>query len=125
MPRSSRRGATSTPSRAAARIAASGARPTAAIAGRRITRNRGLPQEGIVGKIGIATTLAKPGRVWAIVEHDEEGAVYRSDDHGETWTKLSDNPDLRRRPWYYMHLVADPTDANTLWNLNVQFLEVD
>ena len=85
-----------------------------------ITRNPGLPQEGTVGKIGVATTPAQPGRVWAIVEH-EDGALFRSDDYGDTWTKLADNPDLRRRPWYYMHLVADPTDANTLWNLNVQF----
>ncbi len=85
-----------------------------------ITRNRGLPQEGLVGKIGLTTTPAKPGRVWAIVEH-EDGALFRSDDYGDTWKKLADNPDLRRRPWYYMHLVADPTDANTLWNLNVQF----
>ncbi|MEZ4571520.1 MAG: hypothetical protein R2849_14550 [Thermomicrobiales bacterium] len=85
-----------------------------------ITRNSGLPQEGLVGKIGIATTAARPGRVWAIVEH-EDGAVFRSDDYGDTWKKLADSPDLRRRPWYYMHLVADPNDADTLWNLNVQF----
>ena len=85
-----------------------------------ISRNRGLPQEGNFGKIGVATTAARPGRVYAIVEH-EQGALYRSDDYGDTWKKLCDNPDLRRRPWYYMHIVADPSDADTVWVLNVQY----
>ncbi|KPK06282.1 MAG: glycosyl hydrolase, partial [Gemmatimonas sp. SG8_28] len=48
-----------------------------------ITRNAGLPQDGVVGKIGVAVSPAAPWRVYAIVEH-EEGGVFRSDDGGET-----------------------------------------
>ncbi len=82
-----------------------------------ITRNEGLPQAGLLGKIGVAASPAKPGRVWAIIEHETEGAVYRSDDFGASWRKLSTESELRSRPWYYMHIYADPSDANTVWVL--------
>jgi photosystem II stability/assembly factor-like uncharacterized protein len=83
-----------------------------------LTKAKGLPG-GILGKIGIAASPARPGRVWAIVEANE-GVLFRSDDYGETWEALCDNPDLRRRPWYYLHIYADPRDANTVWVLNLQ-----
>ncbi|MBV9173101.1 MAG: glycosyl hydrolase [Chloroflexi bacterium] len=83
-----------------------------------LTHNSGLPK-GILGRIGLAASPARAGRVWAIVEA-EDGAMFRSDDYGETWEKLSDDPDLRRRPWYYMHTIADPSDANTVWVMNLQ-----
>src|SRR5712692_6330300 len=42
-----------------------------------ITRYPGLPQ-GLLGKIGIAVSPAKEGRLWTIVEA-ADGAVFRSD----------------------------------------------
>src|SRR5579885_3259291 len=81
-----------------------------------ISRNKGLPT-GTLGKIGVAVSGAQQDRVWATVEA-EDGAVFRSDDAGATWERLADDPDLRRRPWYYQHIYADPQDANTLWILN-------
>jgi len=83
-----------------------------------IMRNPGLPK-GLLGKIGIAVSPAKEGRVWAIVEA-EDGAVFCSDDGGETWQRLSEERPLRSRAWYYQHIIADPQDAETLWVLNVQ-----
>ena len=41
---------------------------------------RGMPK-GMVGKIGVAVSPAKPSRVWALIEHDS-GGIYRSDDAG-------------------------------------------
>ena len=89
-----------------------------------ITRNKGMP-EGTLGKIGLAASPARAGRVYAIIEaHDKDGAdaggLYRSDDWGESWERLNSDPDLRRRPWYYMHIYADPQDADTVWVLNLQ-----
>ncbi len=83
-----------------------------------ITRNPGLPK-GVLGKIGVAISPAKSGRIWALVEA-EDGALFRSDDGGDTWQMVSDNGDLRRRAWYYMHIYADPSDADTVWVLNLQ-----
>jgi len=89
-----------------------------------ISHAKGLPK-GIYGKIGVAASPARAGRVWVVAEaHDEKsedaGGVYRSDDWGETWEKINPEMDLRRRPWYYMHIFADPKDADTLWILNLQ-----
>ncbi|HEX3723354.1 MAG TPA: glycosyl hydrolase, partial [Nitrolancea sp.] len=81
-----------------------------------ITRNPGLPQ-GMLGKIGVVASPAKAGRVWALVEA-EDGAVFRSDDFGENWVRLSEQSLLRTRPWYYMHITADPQDADTVWIQN-------
>jgi photosystem II stability/assembly factor-like uncharacterized protein len=83
-----------------------------------ITRNEGLPQ-GMLGKIGVAISPAKEGRVYAIIDA-EDGAVFRSDDGGERWERLSEDRNVRARPWYYMHIIPDPQDADTLWALNVQ-----
>ncbi len=81
-----------------------------------LTRKPGLPT-GILGKIGIAASPARPDRAWAIVEA-EDGGLFRTDDGGETWERVSDAPFLRTRAWYYCHLIADPQDAETVWGLD-------
>lgn len=80
---------------------------------------RGIPT-GIVGKIGLAVSPAKPSRVWAIVEHDS-GGVYRSDDGGQNWSYLNSDRKLRQRAWYYSQIMADPKDTNVVYVLNVGF----
>ena len=83
-----------------------------------ITDNPGLPG-GLKGRIGVAVSPAKPGRVWATIEAEDCG-VYRSDNGGDSWELVSDNRDLQGRPWYYQHIFADPQDADTVWVLNYQ-----
>ena len=83
-----------------------------------LSGNPGLPA-GVKGRIGIACSPAKAGRVWAIVEA-EQGALFRSEDGGATWEVASAERDLRQRPWYYHHVFADPQDADTVWVLNLQ-----
>ncbi|CAN5357087.1 hypothetical protein BH23CHL1_BH23CHL1_14640 [soil metagenome] len=82
-----------------------------------ITRNRGLP-EGLLGRMGLAASGAKPGRVWAIIEA-KEGGVFRSEDYGVSWEKLGEHREVRQRPWYYMHIFADPVDPETAWVMNL------
>jgi photosystem II stability/assembly factor-like uncharacterized protein len=81
-----------------------------------ITRNPGLPK-GVLGKVGVAVSPARSGRVWALIEADD-GALFRSDDGGETWARMCEDSALRTRPWYYIHVFADPLDADTCWVLN-------
>ena len=80
-----------------------------------ITANKGLP-EGLKGRIGVAVSPAKTGRVWAIVEAEKRG-LYRSDDGGETWERICDDRNLTQRPWYYSHVFADPRDPETVYVL--------
>ncbi len=77
-----------------------------------------------MGKIGVAVSPSKPGRVWAIVEAEaDEGGLYRSDDGGDSWSQVNKERVLRARSWYYMHIFADPNDADTVYVLNAPFLK--
>ncbi|MBW7884387.1 MAG: glycosyl hydrolase [Caldilineaceae bacterium] len=83
-----------------------------------ISLNKGFPQS-LKGKIGVAASPVKAGRVWAMVEAKDASGLYRSEDFGATWQKLTDNADLLARPWYYMHIYADPQDEDTVYVLNL------
>ncbi len=78
-----------------------------------ITHNPGLPK-GIVGKIGVAVSPARPSRVWALIEADD-GALFRSDNSGKTWQRLNESREFRRNSASYFHVVADTQDADTVY----------
>ena len=64
-----------------------------------------------IGRIGLAVYRKDPRIVYAVIEH-EKGGTFRSEDRGETWTKMSDtNP----RPMYYSQIVVDPTNDLRIW----------
>jgi len=86
-----------------------------------LTKNDGLPK-GLVGKIGITASPARPDRLWASVEADD-GGLFRSDDAGKTWAKMTEDRRIRQRAWYYSHIYADPKSAETVYILNVQFFK--
>jgi photosystem II stability/assembly factor-like uncharacterized protein len=74
---------------------------------------KGLP-EGEMGRIGLAVYPRDPRIVYALVEHAKEGGVYRSEDRGESWTKVSStNP----RPSYYSKIRVDPNNDQRVWVL--------
>ncbi len=78
----------------------------------------GLPK-GPYGRIGVAVA-ANSDRVFALIEA-QEGGLYRSDDGGENWQLVNPSRDFQQRAWYYMHVIADPQDPNTVYLLNVDF----
>ncbi|CUS99287.1 VPS10 domain-containing protein [Candidatus Kryptonium thompsonii] len=86
-----------------------------------ISNNPGFPK-GIKGRIGIAVSPAKPDLVWALVEA-ENGGLFKSEDGGATWRKINDDKRLWQRPFYYMHVFADPKNPDVVYVLNVQFLK--
>lgn len=81
--------------------------------------DKNLPK--LMGKIGVAPSPAKPGRVWALVEAEEKGGLYRSEDGGENWTLVNGTREIQARSWYYMHVFADPQDENTVYVQNAPF----
>ncbi|HEX3090923.1 MAG TPA: hypothetical protein VHQ23_19875 [Ilumatobacteraceae bacterium] len=85
-----------------------------------ISRRPGMP-DGTLGKIGVSVSPARSGRVFAMVEAEfRKRGLYRSDDFGETWEKVSSKPDLGWRPWYYQHVIAHPTNADEVFVMNMK-----
>ncbi|MEZ4417256.1 MAG: glycosyl hydrolase [Gemmatimonadota bacterium] len=77
----------------------------------------GLPD--LKGKMGVSVSPANGDVVYLAIEaKDGQGGVYRSDDAGEHFRQVSDDPRTWARAWYYMHIIADPQDADEVWVLN-------
>jgi photosystem II stability/assembly factor-like uncharacterized protein len=75
---------------------------------------KGLPSTGELGRIGVAVYRKDPRIVYALLEHAKEGGIYRSEDKGESWTKVSQtNP----RPSYYSQVHVDPNNDQRIWVL--------
>ena len=72
------------------------------------------------GIIGVTVSPANTDRVWAIIEA-EDGGVFRSDDGGESWAKVSSDRALRSRAWYYSRIIADSQDENKVYVMNVSY----
>src|SRR2546428_6371907 len=81
-------------------------------------QEHGLPK-GPYGRIGVAVA-ANSERAYALIEA-KEGGLYRSDDGGQTWQLVNGNHSFTQRPWYYMHVIADPQDPDTVYIANVDF----
>ncbi len=82
-------------------------------------KEHGLPK-GPYGRIGIAVA-ANSDRVYALIEaKNPNGGLYRSDDGGENWEFINPSHSLWQRPWYYMHIFADPKDENVVYVMDVE-----
>ena len=107
---------------------------------------KGLPAEGI-GRTGIAVAPSNARRVYAVVDclvpeagaapvaasngtpgagsgaaaapPPMQGGFFRSDDGGETWTRLSSDPALWGRGWYFEKVTVDPQNADIVYVPNV------
>lgn len=82
---------------------------------KRSTEKSGLPK-GELGRIGLAVAASKPDRVYALVESAETG-VYRSDDGGLHWSKISTEANAGNRPFYYSELYVDPSNENRVYSI--------
>ena len=81
---------------------------------------QGLPK-GNLGKIGLAVSPQKPNVVYAAIELDRRsGAVYRSEDHGASWKKMSNTVSGATGPHYYQELYASPHQFDRLYLMDVR-----
>jgi len=91
-------------------------------AGRTWTRlTKGLP-EGALGRVGLDVYRTNPNILYARVEHDKEGGVYRSDDAGSTWRKMGST---NVRPMYFGVIKVDPKNDLRVYLPAVQMLVSD
>jgi photosystem II stability/assembly factor-like uncharacterized protein len=105
--------------------------------------NAGLPDTNLTGRIGLDICLAKPNVVYAYVDNHNPGReaaageldaygrvktgkkivgaeIYRSDDQGGTWRKVSVSDALMEEfggtyGWVFSQIRVDPNDDNTVY----------
>jgi photosystem II stability/assembly factor-like uncharacterized protein len=73
----------------------------------------GLPTEGL-GRMGIAVSPANPRRIYVLADA-KEGGLFRSDDAGATWTKVSADPRIWGRGWYFSKVTVDPKNPDIVY----------
>jgi photosystem II stability/assembly factor-like uncharacterized protein len=78
----------------------------------------GLPT--LIGRVGVKVAPSSPNVVYAITE-SQQGYVWRSDDHGESWRKTSDDAATMCRGYYYSDLRVDPVNADRMYAIACQF----
>ncbi len=85
----------------------------------------GLP--AAPARMGLATSPAKPKRVYALVDSDDpgQGGLYRSDNAGIAWRKVTGDKRIWKRGWYFGGITANPKDGDQLWVQNTIMLRSD
>jgi photosystem II stability/assembly factor-like uncharacterized protein len=76
----------------------------------------GLPKTPM-DRIGIAIARSNPMTVYMITETKTEGNLFRSDDRGETWRMVHNDPNINFRPFYYSDIRVDPNDPERVYSL--------
>jgi photosystem II stability/assembly factor-like uncharacterized protein len=85
----------------------------------------GLPASP--ARIGLATSPAKPRRVYALIDSDvpDQGGLYRSDNSGVSWRKVTGDKRIWNRGWYFGQAAVNPKNADQLWVQNTIVLRSD
>ena len=81
------------------------------------TANKGLPEKPW-GRTALAVAPSNPKVVYAMIE-SKDSALFRSDDGGESWTKLDASRFMVWRPFYFANLIVDPKDEHKLFKVDL------
>ncbi|MFM8394481.1 MAG: VPS10 domain-containing protein, partial [Acidobacteriota bacterium] len=83
----------------------------------------GLPK--LVGRIGVKVAPSRSNIVYVISESNE-GTLFRSEDHGETFRLMSKQPEIVSRGFYYTDLRVDPVNENRIYSISSPlFVSID
>jgi photosystem II stability/assembly factor-like uncharacterized protein len=80
----------------------------------------GLPK-GPLGKIDVAVAATDSKRVYALIETHNQGSVWRSDDGGGTWRRMSWDRTLIGRAGYYTRIRVNPRNEDEVLVANSGF----
>lgn len=76
--------------------------------------DNGLPA-GTLGRIGVAVAPTDPKIIYALIESEAEGELWRSEDGGLSWQMVSDEREINSRPFYYSDLRVDTGDPRRVY----------
>ena len=83
---------------------------------------QGLPG-GDKGKISLQVSPQKSNVVYATIELPQrKGGFWRSDNWGQSWTKMSDFVSGGTGPHYYQEIFCDPHRFDTIYQVNVRLV---
>ena len=69
---------------------------------------------GALGRIGLAISHRPEGtRVWALIDAESDGGLYRSDDAGRSWQLVNSDAELINS--YFSLITAAPNDPDTVY----------
>src|SRR6266403_5186825 len=82
---------------------------------------KGLPdyEHDKLGRIGLGIAPSRSSRLFATVQTKEGGFLYRSDDAGESWARLCDDPRVAERPDDFAEVKVDPLDPDVVYTASV------
>lgn len=80
----------------------------------------GLPtvEQGL-GRIGFCIAPSDSKRMYATVDAGEQGGIYRSDDAGESWTRIQTDERYWDRGSDFAEVKVDPKNADIVYSANV------
>ncbi|MFN2546734.1 MAG: WD40/YVTN/BNR-like repeat-containing protein [Myxococcales bacterium] len=82
---------------------------------------KGLPdhEHDGLGRIGIGLAPSRTSRVFATVQTKKGGFLYRSDDGGESWTRICDDARVAERADDFAEVKVDPQDPDVVLTASV------
>ena len=86
---------------------------------RKIEKGFPTTKEDGLGRIGFTIAQSNSSRMYATVDAEKKGGVYRSDDGGESWYLLTADPRFWGRGSDFAEVKTDPTNEDIVYSANV------
>ncbi|PRX54882.1 WD40/YVTN/BNR-like repeat-containing protein [Flagellimonas meridianipacifica] len=77
----------------------------------------GLP-ETPMARPGIHIAQSQPNIVYLMTEFQGGGTAFRSEDRGDNWVMVNDDPNINFRPFYYSDVRVDPNNPDILFSIS-------
>lgn len=78
---------------------------------------KGLPKKAMA-RPGVHVAKSEPNIIYLMTEFEGGGTVFRSEDRGDNWVMVNDDPNVNFRPFYYSDVRVDPNNPNILFSIS-------
>ena len=77
----------------------------------------GLPDKDMA-RPGVHIAQSEPNIIYLMTEFEGGGTAFKSEDRGESWEMVNDDPNINFRPFYYSDVRVDPNQPNVLFSIS-------